>query len=85
MTNTTENVALCGLNRKDFQATKPDNKRGVDEDIIEELAKQKGLNGQCYKSVKEAYKAASHNASHDDFIFVGGSTYIVADFLKECV
>lgn len=68
-----------------YYFTKPDNKRGVDEDIIEELAKQKGLNGQCYASVKEAYKAASHNASHDDFIFVGGSTYIVADFLKECV
>ena len=68
-----------------YYFTKPDNKRGVDEDIIEELAKQKGLNGQCYASVKEAYKAASQNASHDDFIFVGGSTYIVADFLKECV
>ena len=31
--------------------------------------------------VADAYKAALHHANEDDFIFVGGSSYIVADFL----
>lgn len=68
-----------------YYFTRPNNKRGIDEEVIEEFAKQQGLNGDRYKTVKEAYKAAIYNATHDDFIFIGGSTYIVADFLNECI
>ena len=33
-------------------------------------------------SVNKAFKAAQADAAEDDFIFVGGSSYIVADFLS---
>lgn len=40
-----------------------------------------GLNGIAFHSVKEAYEKAIADADNEDFIFVGGSSYIVADFL----
>jgi dihydrofolate synthase/folylpolyglutamate synthase len=35
-----------------------------------------------YPTVEEAYQAAMQGATSEDFIFVGGSTYIVSDFMK---
>jgi dihydrofolate synthase/folylpolyglutamate synthase len=32
--------------------------------------------------VKEAYREALKDASNDDFVFVGGSSYVVADLLS---
>ena len=48
---------------------------------VQKLAEQNGLSGNTYSSVKEAYEAALSSARPDDFIFVGGSTFIVADLL----
>jgi dihydrofolate synthase/folylpolyglutamate synthase len=50
----------------------------------EEMARQAALfnlRGKTYLSVSEAYRAAKADASNDDFIYIGGSTFIVADFL----
>ena len=49
---------------------------------IQRLAEPNGLLGNTYNSVKEAYEAALSSAHPDDFIFVGGSTFIVADLLS---
>jgi dihydrofolate synthase/folylpolyglutamate synthase len=38
-----------------------------------------GLSGQSFKSVSEAYNIAKQNAQADDMIFVGGSTFVVAE------
>ena len=38
--------------------------------------------GESYPSVHEAYTQCMKNALRDDFIFVGGSSYVVGDFLK---
>ena len=40
-----------------------------------------GLHGTLHPSVAEAYRAALADAAPDDFIFVGGSSYVVADLL----
>jgi len=50
---------------------------------IEELQKiiPKELNANCYKSVKEAFDAARSNSAKDDLIYIGGSTYVVAEIL----
>jgi len=40
------------------------------------------LHGETYPSVKEAVVAAKKNADAEDFIFVGGSTFVVADLLS---
>jgi len=39
------------------------------------------LHGNTYSSVKNAFEAAKSSAHPNDFIFVGGSTFIVADLL----
>ena len=40
------------------------------------------LKGNIYSTVNEAFSAAKRHASEKDFIFVGGSTFVVADALK---
>ncbi|MCH5235130.1 MAG: bifunctional folylpolyglutamate synthase/dihydrofolate synthase [Muribaculaceae bacterium] len=42
---------------------------------------EKGIPGKIYSNVGEAYKEAKREASEKDIIFIGGSTFIVADFL----
>jgi len=43
------------------------------------LARSLGLNGNEYISVNEALSAAQKQARNDDFIYVGGSTFVVAE------
>lgn len=45
------------------------------------LGRELGLSGTTYPTVSEAYEAALRDASPSDFIFVGGSSFIVADLL----
>ena len=40
------------------------------------------LEGDAYPTVKQAYEAALHDASQNDLVFVGGSSFIVADLLS---
>ena len=40
-----------------------------------------GLNGLVYKSVKQAVDAAINESESDDFIFIGGSNFIVGEAL----
>lgn len=47
-----------------------------------EIAGKHGLAGNCFRDVESAYHAARQNAASDDMIFIGGSTFIVADMLK---
>jgi dihydrofolate synthase/folylpolyglutamate synthase len=63
---------------------KPQSKRALSEQSVMVFGQQLGLTGQAYPSVKEAYSTALNAASSDDFIFVGGSGYVVAEFLKTC-
>lgn len=55
--------------------------RGLDAKILEEKAKELGLKGKAYSSVKEAFKKANQNATRDDLIFIGGSFFTVAEVL----
>ena len=57
-------------------------KRALPADKMAELGHELGLAGQPYPSVAEAYRTALHEASPDDMIYVGGSTFIVADLLQ---
>ena len=65
-----------------FYFTKADNHRAINEIDLQHLAAQHGLKGESYPSVHEAYTQCMKNALRDDFIFVGGSSYVVGDFLK---
>lgn len=50
---------------------------------LKALAVARGLDGNDYTTVEEAFCAAREMANPDDMIFVGGSTFIVADFLTK--
>ena len=69
-------------NRVKYYWTQPSTKRAIPVEKLNELALKLGLHGEAYLSVKEAYNAALKNAEKDDFVFVGGSSYVVADLLS---
>jgi dihydrofolate synthase/folylpolyglutamate synthase len=60
---------------------KPNIPRGLDAIILQEKAATFNLNGKAYNSVSESYAKALQNASKTDFIFIGGSTFVVAEIL----
>lgn len=60
---------------------KPNLPRGLDAEILKTTATNFGLTGDVYSSVSEAYQAAKNKATQNDFIYVGGSTFVVAEIL----
>ncbi len=60
---------------------KPDIPRGLDAAVLQQKAHSYGLEGIAYSSVSEAYQVALQVASKNDFIYVGGSTFVVAEIL----
>ncbi len=57
-------------------------KRALPAEKVRELAAAYGLEGEAYPSVEAAYQSALDQSEADDFIFVGGSSFIVADLLS---
>lgn len=57
----------------------PDIPRGLDVEKLAQKAKKAGLDGVTFPSVKEALKAAQNAAGVNDLVFVGGSTFVVAE------
>lgn len=55
--------------------------RALDEKELAEKAAKAGLTGKTYKTVKEAFEKAKKQAKTNDLIFIGGSTFTVADVL----
>jgi dihydrofolate synthase/folylpolyglutamate synthase len=56
-------------------------KRAIPVEKVVQCANKHGLKGCAYDSVSKAYDAARDSAEPDDFIFIGGSSYIVSDLL----
>ena len=71
--------------RATYFFTKANNRRALSEHVIQMMGQQLGLTGDCYPSVAEAYQAAKTKAKEGDFVFIGGSSYVVAEFLKNCL
>ena len=57
----------------------PNIKRGLAVETLKEIATAKGLKGEAYSSVQEAVSAAKAKAQPTDFIFIGGSTFVVSE------
>jgi dihydrofolate synthase/folylpolyglutamate synthase len=60
---------------------KPNIPRGLEAALLQEKATAFGLKGEVYNSVSESYKKALQNATKSDFIYIGGSTFVVAEIL----
>ena len=55
--------------------------RALDQHILKQKAWARHLQGDAFGTVKEAFSAAKEAADPDDMIFIGGSTFVVADLL----
>ncbi len=53
--------------------------RALDKEQLQKQAQLFGLFGKTYRSVNDALKSAINEADKDDVIFVGGSTFVVAE------
>ncbi|WP_103071084.1 bifunctional folylpolyglutamate synthase/dihydrofolate synthase [Aquimarina sediminis] len=60
---------------------KPNIKRGLDEKELKKKALKFNLKGEEYKTVKKAYESALQSAIDEDVIYVGGSTFVVAEII----
>lgn len=63
----------------DYYFTKASIPRALSEIELQQQAIEFSLKGKTYPSVKEALETAKKNASSEDLIFVGGSTFVVAE------
>lgn len=57
-------------------------KRAMPAEELARIADEAGLKGNVYSNVKDAFLAARQHASANGFVYVGGSTFIVSDFLN---
>lgn len=64
-----------------YYFTQAKSKRAIPANVVREKGLSLGLQGYCYDNVKEAYEIALSDAKEEDFVFVGGSSYVVADLL----
>lgn len=64
---------------------RPNFDRALNENALREQAAEKGLIGQAYPSIADATKAAKITAQPDDFIFIGGSSFVVAEALENFI
>ena len=55
--------------------------RALDVDILKNTARKFGLDGDSYSSVNSAFEAAKKVADSNEAIYVGGSTFVVAEVL----
>ncbi|MBN2869240.1 MAG: bifunctional folylpolyglutamate synthase/dihydrofolate synthase, partial [Flavobacteriaceae bacterium] len=58
---------------------KPDVLRGLDQNILKAQFLNHGFVGESYLSVNEAIEKAKVNAKSTDVIYIGGSTFVVAE------
>ncbi|OXB09950.1 tetrahydrofolate synthase [Flavobacterium plurextorum] len=58
---------------------RPDSSRGLATEILQESAKKYNLLGDKYDSVEKAFLDAKKKAAKNDFIYAGGSTFVVAE------
>lgn len=65
----------------EYYFCKPNVPRGMEAGMLEEKAKEFGLQGRAMNSVSKAYEAALAVAAPGDLIYVGGSTFTVAEII----
>lgn len=64
-----------------YYFTKASVPRALNEKILETEAEHYGLKGQSFANVRTALDCARKNAKQTDVIFIGGSTFIVAEVI----
>jgi dihydrofolate synthase/folylpolyglutamate synthase len=83
MVNDKDVLSLLELFPKQAQYyfCKPNVPRGLEASLLAQIFTEHGFQGSIHPSVKDALKAAKQSASHDDLIYIGGSTFVVAEII----
>jgi dihydrofolate synthase/folylpolyglutamate synthase len=83
MVNDKDVLSLLELFPKQAQYyfCKPNVPRGLEASQLAQIFTEHGFEGSIYPSIKDALKAAKQSASHDDLIYIGGSTFVVAEII----
>ena len=66
-----------------YYFTRASVKRAMNEQELQAIAASEGLQGEAYPTVHAAICAARKAAHPQDLIFVGGSSFVVADYLSD--
>lgn len=66
-----------------FYFSKPAIERGRSPEEYEDLLKESKINYKIFPSVQQAYLSAKQEATEDDMIFIGGSNFVVGEFLEK--
>ena len=74
-------LALMPRNAR-YYFTQPDSHRALEASALAERARELGLNGESYDHGIDAFGHAMAQASPHDFVFLGGSTYLVGEVLE---
>lgn len=56
--------------------------RAMDAELLKQKAKSAGLEGKSFPSVKDAVNEALKQAEPNDLVFIGGSSFVVADYFS---
>ena len=83
MVNDKDVLSLLELFPKQAQYyfCKPNVPRGLEASELAQIFTEHGFEGSEHSSVKDALKAAKQSASHNDLIYIGGSTFVVAEII----
>ena len=68
-----------------YYYTQAKNHRAISGDVLKMYGMGIGLSGESFPDVATAYRIARDSADNSDLVFIGGSSYVVADFLKNCI
>ena len=66
-----------------FYFVKPYVNRGRNPEEYEELLKKSKVDYKIFQTVQSGYLAAGQNVKKDDLIFIGGSNFVVGEFLEK--
>ena len=68
---------------ENYYFVKPNVNRGRNPESYEDLLKKSEINYKIFQNVQDGYLSARQNCKADEMIFIGGSNFVVGDFLEK--
>lgn len=68
---------------ENYYFVKPNVNRGRNPETYEDQLKKSEINYKIFQNVQDGYLSARQNCKADEMIFIGGSNFVVGDFLEK--
>ena len=78
-----DEVLLILPKNADYYFVKPSVTRGRNPETYEDLLQKSGISYKIFSNVEDGYLSARQNCSDGEMIFIGGSNFVVGDFLEK--